>query len=252
MKKLALSLFTTIVLTSSIFAFQNNKEPTNGYEVIKMMHSKYEGEWYKNLEVKQKTIFFGQKEDTVRVQYWYEAMQFPGMMAIKFDSIDSNNGILFKAGKQYGFANGQVIQQVDYVHEILLLGFDVYHQKPDTTIKLLEESGYDLNKIYKSTWQGREVFVVGTDAADEKVPQFWIDSDRLLFVRNITIGRQNTVQEIQFNDYEKLEGGWIAKSVLFQANNIKGLLEEYVEIAVPDSLSSEIFDPLTFGESEWR
>lgn len=215
------------------------------------MYAKYEGQWYENLKFKQKTTFFGPKGDTSRVQYWYEAMQLPGRLAIKFEEMDGNNGILFKNGIQYGFANGQIIQQVDYIHVILLLGYDVYHQSPEITVELLEKSGYDLTKLYIDEWQGQSVYVVGTDKPDASKPQFWIDSERLIFLKNITIGRQNTIQEVQFYDYEKLGGGWIAKSVLFQANGNKGLLEEYEDIIVPDSLNANLFDPITFGNARW-
>jgi len=133
----------------------------------------------------------------------------------------------------------------------LVLGFDVYHQSPDKTANQLSGNGYDLEKVYKDEWQGREVFVVGVSEPDTTKSQFWIDAERLVFVRNFTIGRGGTIQEVQFNNYEKLGEGWIAPEVIFKANGQMGLLEKYSEIKTPESVNMEIFDPEKFVEAEW-
>ncbi len=231
-------------------AFQNS-EPGNGIEVLQMMHDEYSGKWYKNLSFTQETIFYGRNGNVERTQMWYEVMSLPGKLAIKFDEKQSGNGILFREGKQYGFANGQKIQEAERVHELLVLGFDVYHQSVDETANQLSGNGYDLEKVYKDEWQGREVFVVGVAAPDSTKPQFWIDAERLVFVRNFTIGRGETIQEVQFNNYEKLGEGWIAPEVIFKANGQMGLLEKYSEIKTPESVNKEIFDPEKFVEAEW-
>ena len=183
---------------------------------------------------------------------WYEAMSLPGQLAIKFDDIESNNGLLFLQGQQYGYANGTIIQQMERVHELLVLGFDVYHQSPDETATQLSSVGYDIEKFYEDEWQGRPVYVVGVSEPDSTTPQFWVDKERLYFVRNITIGRMNTVQEVQFNKYERLGEGWIAPEVIFSANGFRGLLEEYSEIMIPDTVNAAIFDPETFVTAEWN
>ncbi len=250
MKKLTASiatLFLTVSLTNITFC----QEVKNGVEVLQKMYERYEGKWYKNFTFTQETIFYGQNEEVVRTQVWYEAMALPGQLAIKFDTKDSGNGILFKNGMQYGYANGQQIQKMQRVHDLLVLGFDVYHQRIDSTANQLTQNGYDLEKVYMDEWQGRGVYVVGVHKADATKPQFWIDAERLVFVRNITIGRGGIIQEVQFNNYEKLGEGWVAPEVIFKANGQIGLLERYSEMDIPLELNMDIFNPEKFTKTEW-
>jgi len=232
-------------------AFQD-KSVESGTQVLSLMQEKYKGEWYKNFTFTQETFFYGQNENLVRTQTWYEIMSMPGKLAIKFDEKNSENGILFNNGIQYGFANGQKIQEFSTVHDLMVLGFDVYHQPVDSTANQLIRNGYDLAKVYTDEWRGRKVYVVGVDEADSTKPQFWIDVERLVFVRNITIGRGNTLQEVQFNNYEKLGGGWVAPEVIFKANGMLGLVEKYTEMEIPDSVNLDIFDPEKFLDTEWE
>lgn len=224
---------------------------SNGYDLIEKMHKTYEGKWYKNLTFVQKTTFYNQDGTVQRTQDWHEALSLPGKLAIKFDEKASNNGILFNNGIQYGYANGELVQEVEREHELLILGFDVYHQNPDITSNKLSSIGFDLDKMYEDEWQGRPVYVVGVEEANSKAPQFWIDKERLYFVRNIIIGRYETIQEVQFNKYERLGQGWIAPEVLFKANDFVGLLEEYTQIVIPDTLNQDIFNPVKFTLAVW-
>lgn len=248
MKQLLLFLFLFAFLSIEHLKAQQIE---NGYDVIEAMHARYEGKWYKHLTFTQKTSFFDQNGNIARTQDWYEALTLPGKLAIRFDSNDSNNGILFNDGIQYGYANGELIQEAERVHELLVLGFDVYHQSPNITETQLSGRGFDLEQMYEDEWVGRAVYVIGVSEPDTTVPQFWIDKERLYFVRNFTIGRQNTVQEVQFNKYERLGQGWIAPEVIFKANGFMGLLEEYSQIVIPDTLNQEIFNPVMFPEVPW-
>ncbi|MEQ9310105.1 MAG: hypothetical protein RLN90_11690 [Balneolaceae bacterium] len=245
-------LYLSIILFTSLqIQVEAQQSISNGYDVIKAMYNEYEGEWYKHLTFIQKTTFYNQDGSVQRTQDWFEALSLPGKLAIKFDSKESDNGILFTNGIQYGYANGELVQEVEREHELLILGFDVYHQSPDITATQLTKLGFDLEKVYEDEWQGRDVYVVGVDKADTTAPQFWIDKEQLYFVRNIVIGRFDTIQEVQFNKYERLGQAWIAPEVLFKANGFKGLLEEYIQIVIPDTLNQEIFNPVLFTETVW-
>lgn len=244
-------LLLALILCTPFKKIEAQESISNGFDIINAMYEKYEGKWYKNLTFTQKTSFYGQKGNLEREQMWYEAMTMPGRLAIKFDDKQSNNGILFNNGIQYGYANGQLIQEVKRTHELLVLGFDIYHQDPNLTATQLSGNGYDLDKMYEDVWQSRPVYVLGVDAPDSTKPQIWVDKERLYFVRNITIGRQNTIQEVQFNKYERLGQGWIAPEVIFKANGYLGLLEEYSQIVIPDSIDAEIYNPVMFTETDW-
>jgi len=251
MKKTA-ALFIFILFPLFSAKGYQSEDVDSGVEVLSMMYEKYEGKWFKNFTFTQETIFYGRNNEVARTQTWYEAMSLPGKLAIKFDEKDSGNGILFNNGTQHGYVDGKKIQEFPTVHDLLVLGFDVYHQSVDSTASQLMRNGYDLERTYTDEWQGRKVYVVGVDEADSTQPQFWIDAERLVFVRNITIGRGNTLQEVQFNNYEKLGNGWIAPEVIFKANGMLGLVEKYSEMEIPDSLNPDIFDPEKFVDAEWE
>ena len=244
-----LSIFLLFILLTNTVSL--HAQPKNGEDVIRAMYSKYHDSWYKNITFVQNTIFYGRNGNVEREQLWYEAISLPGKLAIKFDELDSPNGILFADGVQYGFANGTLMQQVDRVHDLLVLGFNVYHQEPKITISQLTENGYDFSQMYEDNWNDRPVYVIGVSKPDSTIPQIWIDKERLIFVRNLTIGRADTIQEIQFNNYERIAGGWIAPTVLFMANGTIGLKEEYSQITIPDTLDARIFVPETFIDSSW-
>lgn len=249
MKRLFYSLFISFMLVNSS---SEARQIENGFDVLQAMHNEYDGKWYKYLTFTQKTSFYGQNGTIARTQDWYEALSLPGKLAIRFDTEDSNNGILFNDGIQYGYANGQLIQEAERVHDLLVLGFDVYHQPPDITAAQLTKQGFNLEEMYEDEWRGRPVYVIGVNEPDTTVPQFWVDKERLYFVRNYTVGRLNTIQEVQFNKYERLGKGWIAPEVIFKANGFLGLHEEYTQIVIQDTLNSEIFNPVVFPEDVWE
>ncbi|WP_018127853.1 hypothetical protein [Balneola vulgaris] len=250
MKRTIIILILSLVGITSAQAFQDKNVET-GKDVLKLMQNQYKDTWYKHLTFTQETIFYGAGERIERTQTWYEAMSLPGKLAIKFDDKASGNGILFNDGVQHGYANGMKIQEMNRVHDMLVLGFDVYHQSVDKTAEQLETYGYDLSKTYVDEWQGRSVYVVGVDKPDSTKAQFWIDQERLVYVRSLTIGRQNTIQEVRFNKYQKIGEAWIAPEVVILINGMKGLEERYTEIDTPDTLNPLIFDPASFVEADW-
>lgn len=67
----------------------------------------------------------------------------------------------------------------------MVLGFDVYVQPVAETVRKLRLLKFDLAKLHEITWEGRPSYVVGATAADSTSPQFWIDKERLYFVRSL-------------------------------------------------------------------
>jgi len=77
MKKLLL-LFFIGVLTAIGQTVQN------GDELLKTMHERYAGKWYKTLTFVQKTTRI-RADSTISTSTWYEAFSFPGTMRIDID-----------------------------------------------------------------------------------------------------------------------------------------------------------------------
>jgi len=234
------------ILAPLLFLSCSISEPTNGEELIALMHKKYASSWYQTLTFKQATIYYNAEEKVAREQTWYEAMLLPNSLAIKFDSITSGNGIVFKNDSIYNFKDGKKIASRPLYHPLLILGFSVYAQQPQKTINDLKKLQIDLSKIKTTTWQGKENYVVG----DENANHFYIEKERLLFTKLIQKQANNTHRETQFNKYEPLQKGWISPEVLFFTNGKLTLKEVYSEIKTP-VLTKEVFDVNQFQKSNW-
>jgi len=212
--------------------------PRNGADLIARMHDRYAGKWYRTLTFTQRTSRPGRPDQT-----WYEAARIPGMLRIDVAPVDSGNAFMFVGDSVHAFRGGQVRPARRDRNLLMTLGFDVYGQPAETTQAQLRAEGMDLSILRSDTWQGKPVWVVGAAPGDSTANQFWVEKDRLLFVRlvqQVPTQSGKGVLEAQFNRYQPLGGGWIATSVIALMNGKTVQEEEYSEIradvALPDSL----------------
>jgi len=241
MRKTVISAIVICFLSTAAFAAKIK----TGEDVIKAMHDKYAGKWYKTLTFVQKNTQT-RPDGSVVNSIWYEAMTVPGRLRVDFDPLDSGNGFMFIEGKQLSFSDGKLARTTPRIHDLMVLGFDVYSQTVEKTISQLKELKYDLSVLSENEWQGRKVWVVGAAKGDEKTAQFWIDKDRLLFVKMIkTAGPDGSQhQETRFNKYFKVKGGgWVSPEVEFLVNGKQVFLEEYTDVQTGVTLSDDLFVP---------
>jgi hypothetical protein len=216
----------------------------NGEDLIAAMHKRYAGKWYKTLTFVQKTTNY-KPDGTSTVATWYEAMSLPGSLRIDIDPAEKGNGILFTGGKVHSFRDGKLAGGRPFVHPLMVLGFDVYGQPVAATIEQVKGIGIDLSTMHEEKWQGRDVYVVGAKQGDLSVPQVWVDKKNLYFVRLIElVGKdKKNVQEVQFNKYQKVKGGWVAPEVIFNVDGKRTVLEEYTDIQADVELSADLWNP---------
>jgi hypothetical protein len=222
--------------------------PKDGIEVITRMRERYLGKWYRTLTFVQKTTLPDGKVET-----WYEAAELPGKLRIDIAPLEGKNTILFRNDTLYDFKGGTLAESKPLIHPLMVLGFDVYAQPVDTTIRQLRALGFDLTKVHESTWQGRPVYVVGAAAGDSVSRQFWIDRERLYFVRMVEPGKQDPSArvETQFNKYIPMGRGWLETEVRFLVNGETRMLEEYTEPKADVKLDPAIFDPGRWVPPGW-
>ena len=223
----------------------------SGEELIHAMHKRYEGKWYPTLSFEQQTIRYGDDGEVASRETWYEAMELPNKLTIKFNDWNSGNGLMIRNDSLYAFKDGQLTNSQPMLHPLLVLGFSVYCQPPEKTIADLAQLDIDLTKFHKRMHNGKKVYVVGAEEGDETSSQFWIEKDRMLFVRLIQNYGNGRVQDIRFNKYQPLGGGWVAPEVLFYANGQLRLKEVYDNIRTPE-LGVDVFDPNRFVLSKWK
>jgi hypothetical protein len=135
----------------------------------------------------------------------------------------------------------------------MVLGFDVYADPADKTIGKLQALGFDLAKIREDVWQDRPVYVVGAAAGDSSAAQFWIDRERLVFVRMLEpVGDgSGKIAETQFNRYQPLGKGWVSVEVVFKVQGEMVTKEEYADVKGDVVLPDALFDPEKYAAPAW-
>lgn len=239
---LGVAALTAIGPLTAVFG-PKSANPT-GEEIIRAMHDRYAGHWYEHVTFIQRTTYYNPASaavDSARV--WYESLALGGNLRIDIAPLDAGNAMIFRNDSIYVFRDGQMTYGGPTVHYLLVLGFDVYEYDPEETIAKLTALGFDLTKGYETRWQGRDVAVVGASSADDRSNQFWIDTERMVYVRSLRYNPNNgNEQEVRFNKYVRLRGGWISPEVVFLANGRVTLLEEYRDYSADIPLGDEIFD----------
>ena len=224
-------------------------------ELLRAMQKKYAGKWYKTVTFTQKTTEY-QEDGTGKSSIWYEAISMPGKLRIDFDPVKDGNGFLFAGDNFYDIKAGKVERSREFVHPLILLGFDVYFLPVEQTMKKLKDIGFDLSIMREDTWQGRPVYVVGAKQGDLHSAQFWIDKENLYFVRMLRpAGKERKgTSETQFNKYVKMkEGGWVAAEVIFLMDGKRVGDEEYSDIRANVALDEKLFDPQSWTTAtHWK
>ncbi|MBP1631154.1 MAG: hypothetical protein H6Q15_2047 [Bacteroidetes bacterium] len=243
MKKICLIIFL------SMFCIVDNLmgiEPTSGKELIEMMREKYQDKFYKTLCFSQQISRF--KEDTVySTEVMHEAYKSPGNLILKFRSWDCGDGLVFANDSLYTINDG-VVDKVEYrLHDILVLGIDVYNVDPEVTIANIKKLNYNLDLITTDKCMGKDAWLVGDPSSN----CFWVDKDNLLFLK-VQTRRNDISRSVEFINYEYIEGAPVATTINFYDNNGKlTMVEKYFDVRPFAKVDSEIFDPKNFVSAKW-
>lgn len=236
-----------LVLTCGCCGRVAAQEMRDGAGLLKAMHDRYANDWYETLTFAQDSVTHS-PDGTDKTEIWYEALMLPGKLRIDIGQANSGNGTLVADNTLTRFQNNQVTSRRPFVHLLLVLGFDVYRQPPQTTIDEVNKQGLDLSKLHEDTWEGRPVYVAGADKGDLKSKQFWVDKERLLFVRLIQPDEhdQAKIHDSRFGDYRRLSTGWVAARVDFYVDGRNVFSETYSDIKANPQLDPALFDAKQF------
>lgn len=221
----------------------------SGEALLAAMHQAYADTWYRTLFFKQ-TVTRTDSSGTVQPpEVWTECARIPAHLRIDRADGYNGNGVIYSGDSLFVFQDGELAQRQAVTNDLLTLGFDVYAQPPERTAEVLRTKGFDLSKIRRDTWRDRPVWVVGAGSGDTHTRQFWVDAERLLFVRLLEPYSQATerTREIVFDDYRPLAGGWIAPLVLFLLDGRELMREEYYDVVADTALGEGTFDPERWG-----
>lgn len=227
--------------------------PRDGTGVLDRMHARYDGKWYRTLTFIQTTSFPNRPTET-----WYEAGAIPGKLRIDVAPLENGNAFMYVGDSLVMFQGGQRVRAVKDRNLLMTLAFDVYGQPVATTAAQLREAGVDLSKVHSTTWQGRPAWVVGAENGDTTSAQFWIDQERLVFVRLLEPQRNPNapdtppaIMDVEFNRYERLGGGWIAPEVIIRVNGKEVMREVYRDMKADVPLPADLYDTNTYRTPGW-
>jgi outer membrane lipoprotein-sorting protein len=225
----------------------------SGEDELRAMHDRYAKTWYETLTFDQKSTTYN-PDGTTKVDIWHEALKAPGKLRIDIGVPSDGNGYLMVDGMLTIFKAGTETENRPRVNMLLVLGFDVYRQAPETTAAVAKAEGYDLTKVHEETWEGQPVYVIGADKGDLKSKQFWVDKNRGLFVRLFEPTRADPAkfQDVRFEDYREMDGGWVAARVEVYVDDKKVFSEEYSDIRCNVKLDPATFDPKQFNATHWE
>jgi dienelactone hydrolase len=227
---------------------------SDGAGVLRAMHDRYATSWYNTMSF---TEIAEQRSDSgaATSEKWYEEGKLPGRLRIDVgvpatDTVTPHRTIICANDSFYIKSPGRPLVARAGRNLLLVLGFDVYKQPVERSVAALTAEGFDLSRVHNDTWQGRPVIVVGAAAGDTTSKQFWVDAQRMLFVRLLdtshTLLGEST--EARFDDYRKLGGGWIAADVHVSGNGIVHLREIYSDMKANVEIPDSWFEPGTLAK----
>lgn len=235
------------------FGLAQAQEIRTGEGLLRAMHEHYKDSWYKTLTFTQKSTTY-KPDGSSTADTWYEAAMLPGKLRIDIGPAANGNGYVLVDGVVTIVKDNKVAGTRNSVNMLLVLGFDVYTQDPEITIKVVKGEGYDLSKLREDTWEGRPAYVVGADKGDLRSRQFWVAKDTLLFVREIEPARDDPkkVDDIRFTNYQPLAGGWVAARVEVHSEDRLVFSEDYTNIQANVKLAPAVFDAQQFSSTHWE
>jgi hypothetical protein len=217
----------------------------SGETLLGAMRTRYAGKWYRTLTFRQATTSVPPQGGAEQKSTWYETMMLPGRLRIDRD-LTRGDGTLFANDSQYVVLNNTLRRGVAGHNVLLVLGFDVYGQPASRTAAILKDLGFPMTPVRDGVWEGRPVWIVGGTGPDDlHSHQFWVDKERLLFVRLLQPLPGDTTKtfDVRFGDYRPAGNGWIAARVEAYSGGQRTLLEEYDDIRVDPPVSEGLFDP---------
>ncbi|MGE0078967.1 MAG: hypothetical protein AB7S48_13995 [Bacteroidales bacterium] len=232
-----------LISANTLFA---QTTPSDGKDLIRMMHKQYLNKWYPSLCFAQ-NVYNYKNDSLVSTDVWYETYRTPGKLILKFSSWESGNGMIFRNDSLYIFSKGYISNKMLRLHDLIILGFDVYQQKIETTIDQAERMGYNLNLIEKVDLNGNPAWLVG----DSSKLCFWVNASNLLFLKMKRV-TANAYREVDFAKYEIFDGFPVATLIKFyNAPGKLNMVEEYFNVRVNCNVDDSVFMPQKFNKSAW-
>jgi len=217
---------------------------TSSRKLVREMHDRYAGKWYKTLTFQQTNTFYTSAGKEQKSE-WMQRLKVPGRLRIDFLPLSSKSGLLIQNNRVITFDNGRRVDSRRSIQPVLTMTGDVYAIPASITLRRLDSLGVDLDKFHEEKWERRRVYVMGAENGDLASNQVWIDADRLLLVRLIQRDKRGdrfVVTDTHVSDYREVDGFPIAFEFTSYRDGKIFFRERYENVKVNQPIAPELFD----------
>lgn len=224
----------------------SGQEPSSGENLIKLMNERYSGKFYKTLCFSQEVLRYD-ADSLISTEIMHEAYQSPGNLILKFKDWDSGEGLIFTKDSLYTILSGKVDKVQYRLHDLLIIGLDIYNIEKEITVQKLKQLSYNLSLISSDICMGKEARCVGDKASN----CFWIDKSNLLFLK-MQVRNKERSRSVEFTEYKIIGGAPVVTVINFyDSNNKLTMQERYFNVRPFAEVNPSIFIPENFLKSKW-
>ena len=211
--------------------------------LLQAMHDRHAATWYRTLSFTQRTST-RRPDGTVSVETWREWAALPGRLRIEMGDPMAGVDVLFAGDTTYVYRDGALAAARAERNPLLTWGFDVYAQDPAASLLILRAGGMNLGAFREDVWDGKRAYVLGVPETGE----VWVERDRLLFLRLVEPSSGGGTQDVRFENYQRLGGGWIAPYVSVWDGDRLVFWETYSDMIADPDLDPVLFDPRRWAD----
>ena len=216
----------------------------NAEDVLRDMHKRYAGKWYKSFTFNQTTEQY-RNDSLIKTSTWYEAINFPDKFRIDFGEKKEGNAVIYLKDSVYYFRKGKLAHAGFNDDDLTFLLGGMYFYSFDTVKVKLQKLGYSLDKFHEDNWQGQPVYVIGAATSTERSNQLWIDKEKLIVLKFIKFDGADKEEGI-FSGHQRFGKGWSETSCDFYVNDKLVQKEKYHDCKADVYIDPVIFDPVNF------
>jgi outer membrane lipoprotein-sorting protein len=219
-------------------------QPTlaSGEAVINAMHQRYADTWYKTVSFTE-SMMRRTGADSVS-ETWDEVLLMPDRLRIDVRGANPKRAYIYN-GDSLFVVRGDSVTRVAQPNILFLMGFSVYRQPVEQTLRELRAQHFAMTPVHEDSWEGHSVYVIGAAKGDLRARQLWIDRDRLLFLRALQPDARDSAKtdDYRFDNYKHEPGGWISETVLELVDGKDVFHEEYRDVRINAQLDPAMFEP---------
>jgi hypothetical protein len=208
----------------------------SGEELISFLWKKYSGKTSRTITFRQSTRQY-RNDSLYRTSTWFENFILPDKFRIDFDSFPSGGHVIFRSDSVYASSKGKIVRAAPDTNDLLLVLGGMYFRKLPDVIARLQSSGYKLQALRDTVFDGASCYVIGEPGSK----QIFIGKKNLR-VKGIISEENGRELNMVVKDWVKNGKGWMEQKLMFYEKGKLIQEEEYLEIKF-GPVNAELFKP---------